>query len=314
MTRRAVPALFLFLFLLGGLLAPGTALAAPPRVADNDGAVLYLALAPELAYNDTTTYRGLSATPSPEEAMVDSEPFPEAQIAFILVAYPPEATPETNVVSFGIRYGPGIRIVRYGITPNALQMATRDWPLSGEGMMLGTLEDPDTSRVAEIGWLAIVAEKPGLVELVPHPDPRMGARVVSANPPDQWPLAGLGSIGFGEPGRTPVPARPGPVMGAACVQDTLCISLSRQEVAHYQELWKGTRDLLFLGEGVPCRPGTPCLPEAARGACCLPDGGCRVLTRRECVLEEGIYVGDEAACDPDPCGEERPDGEGGEGR
>ena len=35
---------------------------------------------------------------------------------------------------FGIRYPAGIRILKWAITPPCLQMATRDWPASGEGI------------------------------------------------------------------------------------------------------------------------------------------------------------------------------------
>ncbi|MBD3161542.1 MAG: hypothetical protein GF346_04900 [Candidatus Eisenbacteria bacterium] len=298
MKKRAI----LWTLLIGILVAAPLA-ADPLRVGNNDGAVLYLSLAPELTYSDTTTFRGLSATPFPEEALVTSEPSPEPQIAFVLASYPPDAKPELSVVSYGIRYSPGIRIVRYGITPNALQMATRDWPLSGEGMMLGSLEKPDTSMVSEIGWMAIVAEKPGVVELVPHPDPRMAARIVSATPPDQWPLAALGSLGFGEPGYAPIPVRPGPRLGATCVHDTLCYALTEEEVAYYRERWEGETEPFFLGEGVSCSRGAPCTPMAASGACCLPDGSCVFQTRRECVEEGGIYVGDDTTCDSAPCEE-----------
>ena len=46
------------------VLTPPASRADVQRVASNDGAVLYMSLAPELSYSDTTTYRGLSATPA----------------------------------------------------------------------------------------------------------------------------------------------------------------------------------------------------------------------------------------------------------
>ncbi len=273
--------------------------AAPERrQPDDHGGVLYLSLAPELAYNDTTTFRGLSALPSPEQAIVSLGPSPKPRIAYVLAAFPPEANPELSVVSFGIRYTPGIRIVRYGITPEAFQMATRDWPLRGEGMMLGWINGrADTTAVIEVGWLAILAEEAGRVDLVPHPDPQMAGRFVAANPPEMAPIAALGSLGFGEPGFAPEPSFPGPDLGAACIYDSVCVMLTRAEGDYYR-----TGGAVFLGEGVVCGAAGFCLPDAPRGACCLPDGACKEVTRKECARSGGTYLADETRCQPSPCG------------
>ncbi len=82
------------------------------REPDNKGGVLYFSLAPELRYADTTSYRGLSLNPRPDEAMVTTGTGKRPQVAYLLAAFPPEARPELSVVTFGIRYPKGIRITR----------------------------------------------------------------------------------------------------------------------------------------------------------------------------------------------------------
>jgi len=42
-------------------------------------------------------------------------------------------------------------------------------------------------------------------------------------------------------------------------------------------------------------------PPPITGACCLP-GGCTVITQADCLAQNGTYMGDGSACDPDPCG------------
>ncbi len=56
----------------------------------------------------------------------------------------------------------------------------------------------------------------------------------------------------------------------------------------------------FQGEGAQCFPN-PC-PQPT-GACCLPtaDALCEAGTREDCDAAEGVYLGTEAMCDPNPC-------------
>jgi hypothetical protein len=270
---------------------------ADERIAKNDGVVLYLSLAPELVYDDTTSYRGLSATPFPEESLVRTEPSEHPQIAFILATYPPEAVPDLHVVTLGLRYPKGTRVLRYGLTHECLPMATRDWPLSGEGIAIGLLEDSDTSRVAELGWVAFVAREPGGIELTPHPDVRMAGRVVSRRPRYQVPIAAFGTLGIGQPGSAPIPQLPGPELGASCLHDTLCFRLSREEAEYYRS--EG-RDVVFLGVDVSCGDD-PCAHDAPLGACCLADGGCERLTLKSCVERTGRYLGNGTRCNPGAC-------------
>ncbi|MEZ4647752.1 MAG: hypothetical protein R3E97_03025 [Candidatus Eisenbacteria bacterium] len=44
----------------------------------------------------------------------------------------------------------------------------------------------------------------------------------------------------------------------------------------------------------------PC-PIGMLGACCLPGGGCVVLSEEECAAGQGDWIGADVPCDPDPC-------------
>jgi hypothetical protein len=45
----------------------------------------------------------------------------------------------------------------------------------------------------------------------------------------------------------------------------------------------------------------PCLEGVAIGACCLTAGGCIVTTETACRLQDGVYRGDDVACDAFSC-------------
>jgi len=275
--------------------APGGEAQTPRREPDNRGGVLYFSLAPEFRYADTTSYRGLSLGPQADEAMVTTGIGRRPQIAYLLAAFPPEGRPELSVVTFGIRYPAGIRIVRWAITPPCLQMATRDWPASGEGLMFGLTEGPDTSRVVELAWFAFEASSPGLVEIIPHPDPQNAIRVVAANPPALIPISDVGSLGFGMPGRLAVPAYPGPATAACCSYDSTCLMLTPEEARYYG------KKVVYLGDGTDCVQGALCRGPMLQGACCLPDGSCRTLTNRDCAWAGGTFRGNYTLCDTTNC-------------
>jgi hypothetical protein len=265
------------------------------RVQDNRGAVLYFSVAPELRYDDTTSYRGLSANPRPDEAIVTTGSGRRVQVAYLMLGFPPEATPNLATVTFGIRYPKQIRIVRMGLTPPCLQMATRDWPASGEGMMFGLTGPADTSRVVELAWFAFEASGPGLVEVIPHPDPRNAIRIVGNEPPELVPLSDVGSLGFGVDGRKPVPSYPGPKMAACCWLDTSCLMLTRAEAQYYKD------KVLYLGDDTDCAQVAICGGAAPAGGCCLPDGTCKALTNKECARAGGNYRGNDSLCDTLKC-------------
>jgi len=261
---------------------------------DDRGGVLYLALAPELKYERSVRYCGLSATPLPSEAIVTGRPSREPQIAYLLAAFPDSASPELGGLCFGVRCTGKVEILRWSTCEGVMQMATNDWPSSGEGIMLAVAGGADTSRVVELAWLAIDASGPGKLELGPHPSPRFGAHFSTATWPAEAPIADLGSLGFGEPGYTPVLKFPGPALGAACVNDSICVLLTKLEADRYGAKVK------FWGEGVRCAPEL-CREKKKIGACCFADTICLFTTRKSCTNRGGRYQGEGTNCTPNPC-------------
>jgi len=146
--------------------------------------------------------------------------------------------------------------------------------------------------------------------------------VDDTSPPQEDPIAGLSTIGFGVAGETVYPG-PLPVFGACCYPDGHCEFLEQNECAT-GDWWEGPCDpnpcphppagaccqpdgtCDFIPEeacptgdwreGVPCAPN-PC-PTLAQGACCYPDGHCVYTYEANCSTgdwREGV------ACQPNPC-------------
>jgi hypothetical protein len=277
------------------LLASATGGMAARRAADDRGGVLYLTLAPDVEYAKGAKYCGRSANPLPTEAMVSGGTSAKPQIAYLMAAWPDSANPELGAVTFGIRYSDGIEILRWGVCQNVLQAGTSDWPSSGEGMAIAMSGHIDSSRVVELGWFAMIASSPGTVELIPHPNPQFASRFATARFPQESPIVDLGVLGFGAPGRVPVMDWPGPMIGAACVRDSICAMLTEREAGYYGE------NAVWFGEGTPCS-WELCRPDAPLGACCFENAVCERLREKDCLVRKGVFRGAGSRCEPDnPC-------------
>lgn len=279
------------------------------KAADDRGGVLYLTLAPDVPYEKGAKYCGRSATPTPSEAMVSGGVSPKPQIAYLMAAWPDSANPELGAVTFGIRYSDGIEILRWGACQNVLQAGTADWPESGEGMAIAMAGHIDSSRVVELGWFSIIASSPGTIELIPHPNPQFASRFATARAPEESPIADLGILGFGMPGKVPQTDWPGLPIGAACVRDTVCAMLTEKEASYYGP------NITWFGAGSKCSWNL-CRPDAPLGACCFPDQTCERLRERDCFVKGGIFQGEGSRCLPDnPClktAPRKPEGGGGQ--
>ncbi len=181
------------------------------------------------------------------------------------------------------------------LADDVLQAGTSDWPSSGEGMAIAMSGHIDSSRVVELGWFAIIASSPGTVEVIPHPNPQFASRFATARFPVESPIADLGVLGFGVPGRVPVMDWPGSQIGAACVRDTICAMLTEKEAGYYGE------NAVWFGEGTPCS-WELCRPDAPLGACCFEDAVCERLREKDCLIQKGIFRGAGSRCEPEnPC-------------
>jgi len=70
--------------------------------------------------------------------------------------------------------------------------------------------------------------------------------------------------------------------------------------------WSLGSTSLCLAEHSPCGQligalGSGCGGPTPTGACCFPDGSCRLLREAECADEQGEYQGDDTSCVPIPC-------------
>ena len=100
------------------------------------------------------------------------------------------------------------------------------------------------------------------------------------------PIAGYGSLGFGQPGHTFCPT--GIVIGACCFTTGTCQMLSAVECQ--------TAGGSFFGGDCAV---TVC-PIPVYGACCV-GGVCNVVTPGVCQGAGGTYYGNGTICEPSPC-------------
>ncbi|NLX12832.1 MAG: hypothetical protein GXY44_04155 [Phycisphaerales bacterium] len=61
----------------------------------------------------------------------------------------------------------------------------------------------------------------------------------------------------------------------------------------------GDAELCVLLGGTSQGLGTTC--QTTPGACCLPDGSCRLVTEQQCTELRGSYLGECTQCNPNPC-------------
>lgn len=303
--------------------APGLALAGP-----NAAGTLLLHTNSALVYcSDQQTYCGQSGLTACEatDASVSGT---ETAVFFAVASFPPASSPRLSGITFGVNYPTAITLVAYGACGD-FELATANWPASGEGTAL-TWNAARTTHLVETYWFAgynYYAPTPAVFSLTPHPT--QGAMFADDSVPAQLDaIAGLGALGFDAPGVVHCPITNVP--GACCFADGTCLLVTEQECA--------TQQGSFLGAGVSCDPnpcpqpsgacchldgtctlvtlaecnahgdewfgpGSSCTPSPCPplGACCFDGGICEILPEDHCIEDGGAYVGDGTACSPDPC-------------
>jgi hypothetical protein len=155
------------------------------------------------------------------------------------------------------------------------------WPYPGSGTSV-VFAQALTASVDEVYCFAGYGPEGATWGLVANPDAG-GMFADDGNPSLLDDIAGFGSLGFGVPGTTPVPASHVP--GSCCFTDGHCELLCESECT-------GS----FLGEGIPCEPNL--CPPPPMGACCLPDQTCEVLTEQGCLDVQGTFLGVDVPCVP----------------
>jgi hypothetical protein len=244
----------------------------------------------------------------------------------VYAAFPTASSPRLKALAFSESFYAPTYVVAGGLPDpvHDFEITQNGWPVTdggAAGISFGTVK---TDLISEIYWFAgyTYEEAVGYWSTAPHPV-STSIFVDDSIPPQEDPIAGFSSIGFGAPGNTICPSGPGsccfsdgsclvllpeecgeaggsfglasscdpnpcPPVGACCLSDGSC-----QVLAQHECLNQGG---LFQGGFVPCVPD-PCPP----GACCYPDGGCMILEESVCVGQGGDYMGYGSDCEPNPC-------------
>ncbi len=166
------------------------------------------------------------------------------------------------------------------------------FPTAGGGMIYQTFTTgPRITAVVELFYFTgrSYASPPGgpvTFHTVPYYQPDLGLFFSDAVPAISAPIAGYGSLGFGQAGETPCPSEGVPA-GACCDHATGACEMTVELDCSFD----------WLGACVPCSAQT-CT--AASGSCCFPDGSCQVLASAACVTAGGTWTIN-GVCEPNPC-------------
>lgn len=267
----------------------GTVLAGPNR-----GGTLILHVNPSVVYTiDSNTYCGASALGACKEA--NPATYGSAfTLAYVLAAFHPATFPELGGVSFGIGYpSPPIVLDAWGAC-GEFYLQDDHWPSSGSGVVV-SFTTARTTHITECFWFAAynyhAGTPSGSLCLIPHP--QIGAKFADGSVPAILdPIAGLGCLGFDEPGIAPCPEFPVPI-GACCLPEYGgCVVATADECS----LANGK----YGGDDTDCNPD-PCPEEPPTGACCV-GWRCFIATAEECAgAQQGEYQGDGTDCDHYSC-------------
>lgn len=237
-----------------------------------------------VASSDPTSYCGSSGLQDCGLAVTRKDGTELANL-FVLAAFPGGSSPRLSGVVFGIAY-PADLTINYGTACGNFELATANWPASGEGTAI-------TWNSAQLGLLTEVYNfvgytyyaVPAVLQLTPHPT--QGAMFADdAVPSNLDDITCLGAFGFNADG---LRCCPGTVIhtGACCLPDYTCQVLTADQCA----LAGGD----YKGDDVPCAADT-CPAPPVYGSCCVGDI-CSITTQADCA---GTWTQD-GLCDPNPC-------------
>jgi hypothetical protein len=265
----------------------GAALAGP-----NAGGTLILHANPAIVYTvDTTNYCGQGGLTVCDGA-IDTVAGNRIYVAFAIAAFHPSSSPALAGLTFGVAYPGNIFIVAAGSCGD-FELADDTWPASGSGTAV-TFSTAENGHLVECYWFAAYnyysGSQSGSLCLTPHPI--QGANFADdAVPANLDPSAGLGCLGFDEPGSSPCPTVGVPTGGCCLPNFGGCVVVTADECAAQG----GT----YQGDGSDCDPD-PCPPPPRVGACCIGTD-CIVTTAEDCAAQGGNYQGDDTTCPNEAC-------------
>jgi len=213
----------------------------------------------------------------------------------VYAAFPLDHSPRVKTCGWGVAHdeaGGGV-VIEHNDAQNlaVFYITSAGWP--GDHTYVG-MSFTDSARVAtvnELWWFsgyayAGLAGEPQMFSVIPNS--AVGNQVFGDDdfPTNEDPITGYGTLGFGQPGVTPIPQCE--VVGACCFENGDCLMLTAADCS--------TQLGSFVGGD--CTPGL-CIP-IVYGACCV-NYVCNVVTPDACAQAEGTYYGDGSVCTPDTC-------------
>lgn len=233
-------------------------------------------------------------TPLAECAVADTEAAVGVECTWVVyAAFPAEGSPRFKGLTFQERFDPGSLIITGGgmmDPPAAHVVVLGGWPTTDEGVIWVTFDPAQTTKLVPICWFSGEAAVSGTTFRVSD---NPGASPVfrdDSSPPEEDPVLGFGTLGFGVAGSNRCPGG----LGFCCRCDGACSISTEAECAALLggDWW--TADY-------SCEPNMCLVVSTDDGACCLPDATCRIETPCGCRLARGVYKGDFTPCSPTPC-------------
>lgn len=202
----------------------------------------------------------LSVPPSSPEpscaGVVNQIPLQTKRVWKVYAVFPSDACPRLKALSWGLypsNNGDGGVVILGGGLPDPQhdsQVTQAGWPDTWGCGIYENFQTTKTARVVECYWFGgyAYAGTGGETQLeATGVHPTMGGVFFDdAVPPHEWPIAGFGSIGFGQAGSTPCPT--GDPSGACCDSPGLC-TLVPAASCPQTSIWQGA--------GTLCSPN-PC--------------------------------------------------------
>lgn len=205
----------------GAALLVALALASPRHAqATNAHGALLVHFNPSVTYTtDVSNYFGQSGVTCPADLgcpphtgtcyfgtdtdPTSHHPAGQGDVAFILAAFPPSECVRLSALTFGIHYDESHLVLADWGQGGDFELATANWPQSGEGTAITWNGTPITSAVSEVYWFACYAYAPSQLWLTGHPT--QGGRFADdAVPSNITNIAGYGIGGLaGAPGSRP---------------------------------------------------------------------------------------------------------------
>jgi hypothetical protein len=233
-------------------------------------------------------------TPLAECDAADTEAAVGVECTWVVyAAFPVEGIPRFKGLTFQERFDPAALIITGGGMTDSIAgrvVGYGGWPTTDGGVAWVTFNPAQTAKLVPICWFSGEAAASGATFRVSENPEAWAVFEDDSSPPEEDPVLGFGTLGFGAAGSNRCPGG----LGYCCRCDGACFILTEAECTA----------LLGGGSWVAdngCDPNPCGLVSSDDGACCLPDATCHIYEPCACTLAGGIYKGDFTPCSPTLC-------------